>query len=62
MPWLGLTGSFAPSDELEFTLEFADMLAPLLESGRPAHGPSVSPEFPFIEPGFRASIFTRISL
>ncbi|MFW6288398.1 MAG: hypothetical protein ACOC2Q_01305 [Spirochaetota bacterium] len=62
MPWLGLSGSFAPSDELEFTLELADLLAPLLESGRPALGPRVSPEYPFIEPGFRASIFTRISL
>ncbi len=62
MPLLGLTGSFAPSDELEFTLEFADLLAPLLENGRPAYGPRVSPEYPFIEPGFRASVFTRISL
>lgn len=63
MPWLGVSGSFAPSDELEFTLEIADLLAPLLgDAGRPAIGPRVTPEFPFIEPGFRASLFTRISL
>jgi len=62
MPLLGLAGSFAPTDELEFTLELADLLAPLLENGRPAQGARVGSEYPFIEPGFRASIFTRISL
>jgi hypothetical protein len=62
MPWTALSGSFAPSEELEFTLEFTDLLAPLLEQGRPTIGPEVSPGFPFIEPGFRASLFTRISL
>ena len=37
----GLSGSFAPSDELEFTLELADLLAPLLEEGRGVSGPRV---------------------
>ncbi|MFW5788884.1 MAG: hypothetical protein ACOCW3_02985 [Spirochaetota bacterium] len=62
MPWLDITGSFAPSDELEFSLELADLLAPLLEQGRGTLGPVPSDEYPFIEPGFRASIFSRISL
>jgi hypothetical protein len=62
MPWLGITGSFAPSDELEFSLELADLLAPLLEEGRGSLGPVPSDEYPFIEPGFRASVYSRISL
>ncbi len=62
MPNLGVSGSFAPSDELEFSLEFTDILAPLLEAGRPGIGPRVNPDYPFIQPGFRASLFTRISL
>ncbi len=63
MPNLGVSGSFAPSDEIEFSLEFSDVLAPLLgEVGRPTIGPRVDPGFPFIQPGFRASLFTRISL
>ncbi len=62
MPRLGLSGSFAPSDELEFSLEFTDVLAPLLEAGRPTLGGIVGPDYPFIQPGFRASLFARISL
>lgn len=62
MPMVGLSGSFAPSDEIEFTIELSDLLAPLLEEGRPSIGAVGSEDFPFIEPGFRASIFTRISL
>ena len=62
MPVVGLSGSFAPTDELEFSLEFSDVLAPFLDVGRPAIGPAVNADFPFIQPGFRASLFTRISL
>lgn len=62
MPWLGVTGAFAPSDELEFTLELADLLAPLLEAGRGSLGPVPTDDYPFVEPGFRASVYTRISL
>ncbi len=62
MPVVGLSGSFAPSDELEFSLELSDVFAPLLDVGRPAIGSAVNSDFPFIQPGFRASLFTRISL
>ena len=62
MPVAGLSASFAPSDELEFSLELSDLLAPLLEAGRPTVGSAVNADFPFIQPGFRASLFTRISL
>lgn len=62
MPWLGLSGSFALSEEIEFTLEVSDVLAPLLENGRATIGPTVRDGFPFIEPGFRASLFTTITL
>ena len=62
VPMLGLSGSFAPSDELEFSLELTDLFAPLLENGRPAIGAAYGSDYPFIAPGFRASLFTRISL
>lgn len=62
MPWLGISGSFALSDEIEFTLELADLLSPLLDEGRASFGGTVNTDYPFIEPGFRASLFTRISL
>ncbi|MFW6292033.1 MAG: hypothetical protein ACOC7V_06850 [Spirochaetota bacterium] len=62
MPWLGITGSFAPSDELEFSLELADVLAPILENGRGTLGPVPTDDHPFVQPGFRASVYTRISL
>ncbi|MFW5688692.1 MAG: hypothetical protein ACOC1U_03890 [Spirochaetota bacterium] len=62
LPWLSVSGSFAPSDEIAFILEFSDVIALLAEDGRPAIGAQVSPEFQFIEPGFRASFLTRLSL
>jgi hypothetical protein len=62
MPTVDFVSSFAPSDELEFVLEVRDMLAPVLEEGRPAFGAAVSSDYPFIEPGFRAAISARISL
>ena len=63
MPRLGVTGSYALADGVEIDLELVDLLAPLLgERGRPAFGPTVGDRFPFIEPGLRGSLITRISL
>jgi hypothetical protein len=62
MPWLGVSGAFNASEGVEFVVEVVDILAPLLPSGRPTIGHAVNADFPFIEPGFRASLFARISL
>lgn len=61
-PRAGMTGSFSASEGVEFVLELSDLFAPLGTDGRAALGPNVTADYPFIEPGFRASIFTRISL
>ena len=62
MPWLGLSGTIAAGEGVEVVIEFSDLLAPLLDQGRPTHGAAVSTDYPFIEPGFVASILTRITL
>ncbi len=63
LPRVGLTGSYVIADGVEIDLELLDLLAPLLgERGRAAFGPMVGDRFPFIEPGLRGSLITRISL
>ena len=62
MPEIDFVTTYSPTNELQFVLEANDVLAPLLDSGRPAFGPEVTAEYPFIAPGFTASISARISL
>ncbi len=62
VPKLDITGSFRITDGVDLDLVLDDILAPLLREGRPVVGPGLSPLFPFIRPGFRASVLTRISL
>jgi hypothetical protein len=62
VPVVNLSGSFAASEGVEFVLELSDILAPLMVDGRPVYGPTYSAAYPFIEPGFVATIFTRITL
>ncbi|MFP4551360.1 MAG: hypothetical protein ACLFNT_11175, partial [Spirochaetales bacterium] len=61
VPWLALNGAVNIVDGVDLEIEAKDLLAPLF-AGRPAIGAQPSSEFPFIEPGFRATILTRISL
>ena len=62
VPQLGLSGSWTAGAGVEFVLELSDVLAPLMDDGRPVFGPAVTPGYPFIRPGFVASLFTRITL
>lgn len=62
MPDLSLSGAFAAGGGVEFVVEGVDVLSPLLAAGRASIGPTVNAANPFIEPGFRVSVFTRISL
>jgi hypothetical protein len=62
MPNLSLSGALEAGGGVEFVVEGVDVLSPLLPDGRPTIGPTVDAAHPFIEPGFRVSLFTRISL
>jgi hypothetical protein len=62
IPWLTLFGSAAIADGVDLEVELADLIAPLFQAGRPSTGAEVNEAFPFLEPGFRATILTRISL
>lgn len=62
LPEIDITGTVAVTDGVALDLVLSDPLALLLPDGRPSVGPTVSSDFPFIEPGFRASVLARISL
>jgi len=62
IPWLGLSGTVTAGEGVEVVIELSDLLSPLMDPGRPAYGSQVTAEYPFIEPGFVATIFTRITL
>ncbi|MBU8913704.1 MAG: hypothetical protein KOO61_06735 [Spirochaetales bacterium] len=62
VPWLGLSGTVTAGEGVELVVELSDLLSPLMDAGRPTHGSQVTPEYPFIEPGFVVTIFTRITL
>ncbi len=62
VPWLGLSGTVTAGEGVEVVIELSDLLAPLMDAGRPVHGSQVTLDYPFIEPGFVATIFTRITL
>jgi len=62
MPLLDFTGTVSAGQGVEVVMELSDLLAPLLDPGRAVHGFQVTSDYPFIEPGFVASIFARITL
>ena len=62
VPWLGLSGTVTAGEGVEVVVELSDLLSPLMDAGRPTHGSQVTPDYPFIEPGFVVTIFTRITL
>jgi len=62
IPWLGLETTISAAEGVDVVIELSDLLAPINDTGRAVHGPSVTAEYPFIEPGFVATILTRITL
>ncbi|MEE8440759.1 MAG: hypothetical protein V3S41_03490, partial [Spirochaetia bacterium] len=62
VPWLGLSGTVTAGEGVEVVVQLSDLLSPLMDTGRPTHGSQGAPGYPFIEPGFVATIFTRITL
>jgi len=61
VPWIVVNAAVNVADGVDLELEAKDLLAPLF-AGRPEIGAEPTSAFPFIEPGFRATILTRISL
>jgi hypothetical protein len=62
VPWLSLAGTVTAGEGVEVVVELSDLLSPLMDAGRPTHGAQVTADYPFIEPGFVATIFARITL
>ncbi len=62
VPWLALSGTVTAGEGVEVVIELSDLLSPLMAAGRPTYGSQVTPDYPFIQPGFVATIFTRITL
>jgi hypothetical protein len=62
VPWIGLAGTVTAGEGVEVVVELSDLLSPLMDVGRPTHGAVVTADYPFIEPGFVATIFARITL
>lgn len=61
-PELDLTGHWDVSEAVRISADVLDVLAPMLEDGRARIGAETDDDFPFIEPGFRVVIKTRVSL
>jgi hypothetical protein len=62
VPVLDLTGYVDVSEAVRVSLDILDVFAPAIEDGRPRIGGEVTEDFPFIEPGFRVVLKTRVSL
>jgi hypothetical protein len=62
MPRLTATSHVDLADGIRLVAEAHDLLAPIMDDGRPRLGPSVTENYPFIEPGFRFIIKTELSL
>lgn len=62
MPVMDLSGTITASEGVEVVVDMSDLLAPLMSTGRPTHSAVLSGDYPFIEPGFVATIFARITL
>lgn len=62
LPVLDLTGFVDVSEAVRISADVLDMLSPLLTDGRPRIGGDVNDAFPFVEPGFRVVLKTRVSL
>jgi hypothetical protein len=62
IPEINLTGTVVITEGVALDLVVHDPLAPLFTDGRPTIGSLATSEFPFIEPGLRASLLARISL
>ncbi|MFW5995019.1 MAG: hypothetical protein ACOCRN_02825 [Spirochaetia bacterium] len=62
LPNMSASGFFGVAEGIEVGLEFYDILGPVREQPRARFGATASGEYPFIEPGFRATMFARLSL
>ncbi|MFP4565225.1 MAG: hypothetical protein ACLFNX_01905 [Spirochaetaceae bacterium] len=62
MPLLDFSAYIDVSEAVRISTDVLDVLSPLMPDGRARIGGETTPEFPFVEPGFRVVIQTRVSL
>lgn len=62
LPNMTAGGHVGVAEGIEVGLEFNDILGPVREEPRARVGATRSGDYPFIEPGFRATMFARLSL
>lgn len=62
LPTLDFSGYVDVSDSVRVSADVLDVLSPMLSDGRPRTGGEVTDAFPFVEPGFRVVLKTRVSL
>jgi hypothetical protein len=62
VPTLDFSGYVDVSEAVRISADILDVLSPMIPDGRPRVGGEVSKEFPFVEPGFRVVLKTRVSL
>lgn len=61
-PELTLAGHISATDSIEISVEVRDIFSVFLDDGRPSLGKEVTPDLPFIDPGFLFAVLTRINL
>ena len=62
MPQLDLSAYIDVSEAVRISTDVLDVLSPLMPDGRARYGGEATEDFPFVEPGFRVVIKTRVSL
>ncbi len=62
MPQLDLSAYIDVSEAVRISTDVLDVLSPLMPDGRARIGGESTDDFPFVEPGFRVVIKTRVSL
>lgn len=61
-PELDLSGYLDVTESVRISADLLDVFAPLMKEGRPRIGEDLSDDFPFVAPGFRFVLKTRVSL
>ena len=62
LPLLGFDAHASLADGVELGLSLDDILSPVREQPRATVGATASDDYPFIEPGFRATLSARLTL
>ena len=61
-PELDLSAYIDVTESVRISTDLRDILAPLIDDGRPRIGDGLNDDFPFVTPGFRFVLKTQVSL